>query len=90
MLADQNETNKTSEIILDFDVEARIFATEDAMKDKLSSAVQNVMKHANGNNGLTEISATILPLEAGMLNLMFYYIGCNKKHYFSKTIQEQQ
>lgn len=67
LVSDSKEINDTSEIIIDFDVEASVFETEDLLTETLGNAVKAVMQHEHGNGGNTEISATILPLDIGML-----------------------
>lgn len=65
-LAVTDERPNASSLCISFEVESTIFETDEKMQTELGKTVKSVLKHANGNGGMNNISATLFPFSLGM------------------------
>ncbi|XP_071150437.1 uncharacterized protein [Mytilus edulis] len=59
----KKETNTSSVVNIDFDIDACHFVTDEKIKAALTDIVENVYKKSNGSGRESEIKATVMPLE---------------------------
>lgn len=61
----EKEAHTTSEVEVDFNFDARLFATDEILTTTLKGIVETIRNESNGGGKKDDITATVMPLQFG-------------------------